>query len=98
MGLELGTAGISSPGDFERFGSAASSLLDQRLAAHNPEVVWTDNTHRGYLRVVLERSAARADFVVVSRVDRPEYHSRVLRSDRILRQNGTLAYGLTEPA
>ena len=35
--------GYTSPGDFAEFGKELGAEIDARLAAHNPEVLWTDN-------------------------------------------------------
>ncbi len=76
-GLELGTAGITSPGDFVEsgFGHDLSRALDQAFIDHVPEVVWTDNMHQGYVRIELQRDEAEATFIAVdtnrSRAFRP---------------------------
>ncbi|MDP3906526.1 alkaline phosphatase [Novosphingobium sp.] len=69
-GIELGTAGITSPGDFIGSGFAPdlSEKLDRAFEAHNPEVVWTDNLHQGYVRLALRRSAALAEFIAVDTI------------------------------
>ncbi len=69
-GLELGTAGITSPGDFVEsgFGDALSRALDQAFADHIPEVVWTDNMHQGYVRLVLASDQAEASFIAVDTI------------------------------
>ncbi len=83
-GLELGTAGITSPGDFVEsgFGDGLSRALDQAFADHVPEVVWTDNMHQGYVRLDLHRDNAEATFVAVdtirSRAFRPFIVNRFL--------------------
>lgn len=83
MGLELGTTGISSPGDFALFGEAGATLLDERLVQSNPEVLWTDGRHNGYLRLRLTPGEAVADYVAVSTVLSREYGLRRLRQLRI---------------
>lgn len=69
-GIELGTSGISSPGDFVEsgFDRNTAARLDAALADHNPEVLWTDNLHQGYVRLELTRSAGRASFMAVDTV------------------------------
>ncbi|MCZ8137084.1 MAG: alkaline phosphatase D family protein [Porphyrobacter sp.] len=69
-GVELGTAGITSPGDFVEsgFGDELSRALDKAFADHNPEVVWTDNMHQGYVRLNLRRNAAEATFIAVDTI------------------------------
>lgn len=90
MGLELGTAGISSPGDFERLGSEGSREMDALIAAHNREVVWTDNTHRGYVRVVLEHAGGRADYMAVSSVLDRAYSVRQVKRLLLNHRDGHL--------
>jgi alkaline phosphatase D len=94
MGVELGTAGasIQSELDMAGFRPALTSRFDALYAAHNPDVLWRDSAHRGYVRVVLTPAAASADFVAVQ-VDRPEgYGVKVLRTERIVRQDDSLAF------
>ena len=69
-GVELGTAGVTSPGDFIGSGFArdVSEKLDRAFEAHNPEVVWTDNLHQGYVRLALRRTAALAEFIAVDTI------------------------------
>ncbi len=92
MGLEIGTTSITSPGDFEAFGPEGAALLDNLIASHNPEVVWTDNRHRGYVRLRLDHQLARADYVAVGRIDVPRFRTEVLRSVTIRHQGGGLRY------
>lgn len=72
-GVELGTAGVTSPGDFIGSGFArdVAERLDRALEAHNPEVVWTDNLHQGYVRLALRRTAALAEFIAVDTITAP---------------------------
>jgi alkaline phosphatase D len=79
-GIELGTAGITSPGDFieSGFDSQTSARLDAALAEHNPEVVWTDNLHQGYVRLVLTPQAGSASFIAVSTVTSRRYQPRLI--------------------
>jgi len=92
MGVEIGTAGVTSPGDFEGGGAEISSRMDVLLAQHNNEVVWTDNRHRGYVRLVLTRDQAIADVITVSHVDQPDYEQSVLKTLRIERSGSSLQY------
>ena len=80
-GIELGTAGITSPGDFvdSGFDRATAVRLDRALEEHNPEVVWTDNLHQGYVRLVLGRSGGQADFVAVDTVLSRRYRARSVK-------------------
>lgn len=91
-GVELGTAGVTSPGDFVEsgFGPTVSPLLDKALADHNPEVVWTDNMHQGYVRVEFTRAAAQATFVAVDTVLSPAYRAAIIKRFAIAREGGAL--------
>lgn len=62
------------------------------FAAHVPEVQWTDNMHQGYVRVVLTHSGAEAAFVAVDTVLSTDYRPRLLRTARIVRARGALAF------
>ena len=80
-GIELGTAGITSPGDFigSGFDPVTAVKLDRALEEHNPEVVWTDNLHQGYVRLVLGRNGGQADFVAVDTVLSRRYRARSVK-------------------
>lgn len=89
-GIEFGTAGISSPGDFVEsgFDDATSRALDVAYAAHIPEVVWTDNMHQGYVRVELARDRGVASFIAVDTVLSPDYRTSVLKRVPFARDGG----------
>lgn len=80
-GIEFGTAGISSPGDFADSGFEATTAraLDKAYADHIAEVDWTDNMHQGYVRVEFERERGVATFVGIDTVLTPTYRTAVLR-------------------
>jgi len=91
-GLELGTAGISSPGDFIASGvdPIVAAKLDRAFSNHNPEVVWTDNLHCGYVRVELTRTSGEATFVAVDTVTSKVYRTMVVQRYAILRRKSEL--------
>ena len=93
-GIEIGTAGISSPGDFEARGFSAkeAAAIDKALADHVEEVLWTDNLHRGYVRVTLTRSRGQADFVAVSTVRSTDYFTRTIRRMNFQRDDGEVKF------
>lgn len=93
MGLELGVAGVSSPGDFAEFGAHGAAALDRRLAEHNHEVLWTEGRYNGYLRVTLERGLGRADYLIVDTVLDTRYRLETLRSVALRPVAGRLRYG-----
>lgn len=91
VGLELGTTGITSPGDFADFGPQLGARIDAQIAEHNSEVLWTDNGPRGYLRVDLTRSKAQARFIAVSDVETTDYAVSTQRAEVIRLVEGHLA-------
>lgn len=93
-GLELGTAGISSPGDFmaSGFGPEISPKLDAAFAEHVPEVDWTDNMHQGYVRLELTREAGQASFIAVDTVLSPVYRTHVIKRAKIERRDGSVVF------
>lgn len=93
-GIELGTAGITSPGDFVEsgFGDALSRALDQAFADHIPEVVWTDNMHQGYVRLDLQRSAAEATFIAVDTIRSRAFRPFIVNRFTISRDGGTIGF------
>ena len=88
-GLELGTAGITSPGDFVEsgFGDGLSRALDQAFIDHVPEVTWTDNMHQGYVRLNLTRSGGTATFIAVNTLEARQYRPSILKRF-VLRRRG----------
>ncbi len=92
MGVELGTAGVTSPGDFVEsgFGPDLSAKLDRAFAEMLDEVIWTDNFHQGYVRVDLRREAAQAEFVAMSTVLSPHYKPQTLRRYALARAGNSL--------
>ncbi len=91
-GIELGTAGISSPGDFidSGFDPVTARKLDLALAEHNPEVLWTDNLHQGYVRLVLSQTGAEASFVAMDTILSPRYRTRTLKRFALARGDSGL--------
>jgi alkaline phosphatase D len=84
-GVEIGTAGVTSPGDFVEsgFGPETAARLDKAFADHNPEVLWTDGLHQGYVRIELGRSGGRAIFLSAPGLARPGHRTEVLGTWRI---------------
>jgi alkaline phosphatase D len=90
MGLELGTTGISSPGDFIELGARGARFMDEQLAAGNREVLWTDGRHNGYLRLTLRPESAHADYLAVSGILDRDYRVLPLKRAVIGRAEGQL--------
>lgn len=94
-GIELGTAGITSPGDFVEsgFGDALSKALDQAFIDHIPEVVWTDNMHQGYVRLDLERDHGEATFIAVDTVRHRAFRTFIVNRLPIARGTDGTSFG-----
>ena len=90
MGVELGTAGVSSPGDFVDSGwqPNIANKLDRVFERELKEVVWTDNFHQGYVKLSLTPQTATASFIAVSTILEPSYTSSVIKRCVIERSNG----------
>ena len=94
MGLELGTAGVSSPGDFVDTGwdTETAEKLDRVFAQSLDEVRWTDNFHQGYVRVMLTREQADVAFVAVDTVLLPTYRVETVREETVVRSGQTITF------
>jgi alkaline phosphatase D len=93
-GVEFGTAGISSPGDFieSGFGPEMSRKLDQVYAQHIPEVEWTDNMHQGYVRLEFGRAKGKASFVAVNSILSQQYATSVIHEVAFQREGRTVRF------
>lgn len=67
IGVELGATSITSPSAGDVFAPAGVDFT-AGIAARNPDVVWNEQTKRGYLRLTLERERALAEFISVSSI------------------------------
>ena len=94
MGVELGTTGISSPGDFveQGFDRDTAALIDEAFMAHATDIRWTSNLYQGYLRLVLDREMICADYVAVSTVELKTYSTKVIHSEKVARRSGRLSF------
>ncbi len=89
-GIELGTAGITSPGDFidSGFDRATAAKLDAAFAEHNPEVLWTDTLHQGYVRLMLTPTLGSALFISVNTTQSQTYRTRLVSQWRLVPGTG----------
>ncbi len=96
-GIELGTAGISSPGDFVESGwpDDIAKKLDRIFEQELDEVKWTDNLHQGYVRVVFTPQTAKADFVAVDNVLTTEYLVSTIHSETIVHDGKIIKFADT---
>lgn len=94
MGIEIGTAGISSPGDFVNSGwdDETSRKLDKIFVDQLDEVIWTDNMHQGYVRVHLSHEEAKVDFIAMSNILTESYEPKLLRSDVLRHDKGSIDF------
>lgn len=94
MGLELGTAGISSPGDFVESGwnPQVAEKLDRVFESELDEVVWTDNFNQGYVRIELTPKLAKASFIAVDTVLEPVYKVKMIKQTFIQKSGKYLKY------
>lgn len=85
MGVELGTAGINVPSGFEMGGFRPKLIerLDAMYAETNEDVRWANSAHRGYVRLVLGRNDATADFISVETSKSTDYQVKTLRTEHI---------------
>ena len=93
VGIELGTAGITSPGDFidRGFAEPLAAQLDQAFTDHNDEIVWTDNLHQGYVLLELSHAGGTASIIVMDTVREPVYQATTLVQFALTREEGALA-------
>ena len=94
MGLEIGTAGVSSPGDFVEtgWGDVISEKLDRTFESELDEIRWTDNLHQGFVRIILERQSAKVDFIAVNTVLAVDSRTRTIRSETITRKGDRIQF------
>lgn len=94
MGVELGTAGISSPGDFVESGwdDDSARRLDEIFAEKLEEVEWTDNMHQGYVRVVMTPDELLGRFIGVDTVLQPDYKTITLKDVKVIHKDGSVVY------
>jgi phosphodiesterase/alkaline phosphatase D-like protein len=92
VGIEIGTAGISSPGDFVETGwiGDGPELLNAAFAERLPEVNWTEDRYQGFVRVELTAAEASVEFLAVDTCLSPDYRISRLRKILIRRLDGNL--------
>ena len=85
MGLEIGTAGITSPGDFveQGFDTETAHELDLAFMAFAPDIHWTTNLHQGYVRLRLNKDFVDAEYIAVSTVVSKDYLVTRIHNERI---------------
>lgn len=94
VGVEIGTAGIASPGEFMDVGFDADVVerIDELFVEGMDEVRWTHSRHQGYVRLVLSPDAADVTYVGVSTVLEPDYETLEIRKERVVKSGDRLVY------
>ena len=88
--VEFGTTSISSPSPADAIGGFP---LGAALAARNEEVVFCDQSSKGYLLLTLTPEAAKAELAAVSTITAKPFTTAVVKTYRVERD----AAGLTGP-
>ena len=94
FGVEIGAAGVTSPGDFieQGFDPSTAEQIDEAFATQIPDVRWTSNLYQGYVRLVITASGGTADYIAVSTVNTRQYRTSVVRQERIAREGQSLKF------
>jgi len=92
MGVELGTAGITSPRGLMSLGAQGLERYDALIAARNEEIVWAHGRNNGYIRLAIDHDGAQADYVAMSTIESRNYDTRILRTAKIANTDGELHY------
>ncbi|MGE3250773.1 MAG: alkaline phosphatase [Hyphomonadaceae bacterium] len=87
VAIELGATSVTSPSPGDLFAQAGVDFA-AGIRARNPNVVFNDQTKRGYLRLTLNRTRALAEFMAVSTVASPDYRVSVDRAFTIRAEQG----------
>lgn len=90
MGVELGTAAVTSPGSSSYFGAEAAAY-SRMLNARNEMVRYHDPFGKGYIDLALDRGGAKAEFVGVTTITSTDYTVETRAQFNIVRQGGSLA-------
>jgi alkaline phosphatase D len=92
MGVELGTAGITSPGDFVDAGwkPQIANNLDRSFEDQLDEVVWTDSFHQGFVKLQLGQHTAKASYIAVSTLLSENYTTSVVKQVLIQKDKNRL--------
>ncbi|VAV89578.1 hypothetical protein MNBD_ALPHA06-2033 [hydrothermal vent metagenome] len=76
VGIELGTSGVSSPGNFS--GLTAPGVNFGKLTEdHNPDILLHDTVTTGYIRMQITRDQVLADYISTSSVKLPNWSAKI---------------------
>ena len=79
VGVEFGTAGITSPGPGETFPQAP---LGEAFARYNREVLFNNQTAKGFLLLTLTHTQATCELIAVSSIKDKAYTTRAIATYR----------------
>jgi phosphodiesterase/alkaline phosphatase D-like protein len=79
MGVELGTAGVTSPGTGAYFGEAGADY-SRRLVEKNADIIYHNLEIHGYIDLTLDRSGGKVDFIGINTVLSPDYTASVVKT------------------
>lgn len=85
VAAEFGATGITSPGLGDALPGAP---VDEAYVSRNPEVLFTDQSAKGFVLLTLTKDSARGDLVAVSTVVRKDFETKTLSSWVVTPQAG----------
>lgn len=91
VGVELATASVSSPGLEDLLGVDAAAQFGPFLEILVDDLVYTNLTNRGYMRVTLSRDAVTTDWRYVSAIDTRDYEMLEVAAKTLSVDAATLA-------
>jgi alkaline phosphatase D len=91
VAVEFGTTGITSPGG----GDALPSFpIGEIFSGANEEVVFSDQSSKGFILLTLTRTEAKAEMIAVSTIVQPTYATKVVKTF-VVKPDGAGVSGLT---
>ncbi|MEM1380137.1 MAG: alkaline phosphatase D family protein [Pseudomonadota bacterium] len=91
MGVELGTAGVTSPGASAYLGEAAFDVT-LLLRRDNPDVRYTDAYSKGYISLEFNQDKARSEFISMSTIASPDYTAIRSASFDLEQKDGSVSF------
>ena len=94
FGVEIGTAGITSPGDFieQGFDQSKAEQIDRAFATQIPDIRWTSSLYQGYVRLLLTPTETTTDYIAVSTVTERKYQSFTVKQEQIVLSGQSLKF------
>lgn len=92
VGVEFGTTGVTSPGGGD---TLKAFPIARVMTEGNKEVVFNDQTSKGFVLLTLARDQVKGELVAVSTIVEPSYTTRVVKTF-VAKPDGRGVSGLTE--